>query len=111
MTGAAGCAAQTYGQELKDAYDWLMKFKESRKEAELHQAWDLYYHVFKKINKQLHALTVLELKNVAPNLAGDRATVGGGLAGSGLGWLGLRALPHLALPAMHGMGGLALLRA
>ena len=40
----------------------------SRKEAELHQAWDLYYHVFKRINKQLPSLTVLELQYVAPAL-------------------------------------------
>jgi hypothetical protein len=40
----------------------------SRKEAELHQAWDLYYHVFKRINKQLHSLTTLELQYVAPAL-------------------------------------------
>ncbi len=40
----------------------------SRREAELHQAWDLYYHVFKRINKQLPSLTVLELQYVAPAL-------------------------------------------
>ena len=32
------------------------------------QAWDLYYHVFKRINKQLHSLTTLELQYVAPAL-------------------------------------------
>ena len=32
------------------------------------QAWDLYYHVFKRINKQLHQLTTLELQYVAPAL-------------------------------------------
>jgi len=37
-------------------------------EAELHQAWDLYYHVFKRINKQLPSLTTLELQYVAPAL-------------------------------------------
>ncbi len=49
-----------------------MKYRSSRKEAELHQAWDLYYHVFKRINKQLHSLTTLELQYVAPALV--RAT-------------------------------------
>lgn len=38
----------------------------------LPQAWDLYYHVFKRINKQLPQLTVLELQYVAPALV--RAT-------------------------------------
>ena len=32
------------------------------------QAWDLYYHVFKRINKQLHSLATLELQYVAPAL-------------------------------------------
>ncbi|KAL6744723.1 hypothetical protein V8C86DRAFT_3167703 [Haematococcus lacustris] len=57
-----------YGRELSDAYEWLNKYRVSRKEAELHQAWDLYYHVFKRINKQLHSLTTLELQYVAPAL-------------------------------------------
>nr|ABB13529.1 target of rapamycin kinase [Chlamydomonas reinhardtii] len=59
---------QSYGRELSEAYEWLMKYKASRKEAELHQAWDLYYHVFKRINKQLRSLTTLELQYVSPAL-------------------------------------------
>lgn len=59
---------QAYGRELEEAYDWCNKYRKSRKEAELHQAWDLYYHVFKRINKQLPSLTVLEVQYVAPAL-------------------------------------------
>uniref|UniRef100_A0A7S3R516 Serine/threonine-protein kinase TOR n=1 Tax=Dunaliella tertiolecta TaxID=3047 RepID=A0A7S3R516_DUNTE len=59
---------QSYGRELDEAYEWLCKFRLSRKEAELHQAWDLYYHVFKRINKQLHSMNTLELQYVAPAL-------------------------------------------
>ena len=59
---------QNYGRELNEAYECTQKYKQSRKEAELHQAWDLYYHVFKRINKQLPTLTVLELQYVAPAL-------------------------------------------
>lgn len=59
---------QAYGRELNEAYDWCFKYRHSRKEAELHQAWDLYYHVFKRINKQLPSLTVLEVQYVAPAL-------------------------------------------
>ncbi|RMZ52908.1 hypothetical protein APUTEX25_001027, partial [Auxenochlorella protothecoides] len=59
---------QAYGRELDEAYEWCLKFKQSRREAELHQAWDLYYHVFRKINKQLPSLSVLELQYVAPAL-------------------------------------------
>ena len=32
------------------------------------QAWDLYYHVFRKISKQLPQLTSLELQYVSPKL-------------------------------------------
>ncbi|GAB4815427.1 hypothetical protein N2152v2_002473, partial [Parachlorella kessleri] len=59
---------QAYGRELDEAYEWCLKYKQSRKEAELHQAWDLYYHVFKRINKQLPSLTTLDLQYVAPAL-------------------------------------------
>ena len=59
---------QAYGRELAEAAEWCRKYESSRKESDLHQAWDLYYHVFKKINKQLPSLTVLELQYVAPAL-------------------------------------------
>ena len=62
------CLLQAYGHELSEAYEWCNKYRSSRKEAELHQAWDLYYHVFKRINKQLPSLTVLEVQYVAPAL-------------------------------------------
>jgi len=65
--------AQAYGRELAEAYEWCQKYRASRKEAELHQAWDLYYHVFKRINKQLPSLTVLELQYVAPALVRAQA--------------------------------------
>ena len=59
---------QAYGRELDEAYEWCLKYQISRKEAELHQAWDLYYHVFKRINKQLPSLTTLDVQYVAPAL-------------------------------------------
>ena len=65
---------QSYGKELAEAYDWLQKYMQSRKEAELHQAWDVYYHVFKRINKQLPTLTQLELQYVSPALARAEVT-------------------------------------
>jgi FKBP12-rapamycin complex-associated protein len=34
----------------------------------LTQAWDLYYHVFRRISKQLPQLTSLELQYVSPKL-------------------------------------------
>ena len=33
---------QAYGRELNEAYEWCQKYKHSRKEAELHQHWEIY---------------------------------------------------------------------
>jgi hypothetical protein len=72
------------------------------------QAWDLYYHVFKRINKQLHSLTTLELQYVAPALvrAQVRRTTGccGGWGVLRLrrecagGWVGTTCLQNLDQP-------------
>jgi len=35
---------------------------------DLNQAWDLYYHVFRRISRQLPQLTNLELQYVSPKL-------------------------------------------
>lgn len=59
---------QAYGRELQEAHDCCMKYRRTGKEAELTQAWDLYYHVFKRINKQLLSLNTLELQYVSPEL-------------------------------------------
>ncbi len=34
----------------------------------MNQAWDLYYRVFRRINKQLPSMTQLELQQVSPKL-------------------------------------------
>jgi FKBP12-rapamycin complex-associated protein len=36
---------QAHGRDLQEAYEWGKKYKTSKVEADLHQAWDLYYHV------------------------------------------------------------------
>ncbi|KAM3569626.1 hypothetical protein VYU27_008290 [Nannochloropsis oceanica] len=41
-------------------------------DAALNQAWDLYYTVFRRINKQLPSLTSLDLQYVSPALLGAR---------------------------------------
>jgi FKBP12-rapamycin complex-associated protein len=63
---------QAYGRELQEAHEWCNKYRVSRKDSELHQAWDLYYHVFKRINKQLPSLSTLQLEYVAPALVKAR---------------------------------------
>ncbi|KAI3919103.1 hypothetical protein MKW98_016656 [Papaver atlanticum] len=59
---------QAYGHELQEAYECCMKYKKTGKDAELTQAWDLYYHVFRRIDKQLPSLTTLDLQSVSPEL-------------------------------------------
>ncbi|XP_055375785.1 serine/threonine-protein kinase Tor [Condylostylus longicornis] len=59
---------QAYGRELIDAYEWCQHFKNSGNIRDLDQAWDIYYHVFRKISRQLPQLTSLELPYVSPKL-------------------------------------------
>ena len=55
---------QAFGRDLADARGWCQKYERGRKEADLNQAWDLYYHVFRRINKQLPTMTTIELQYV-----------------------------------------------
>ncbi|XP_031383805.1 serine/threonine-protein kinase TOR isoform X3 [Punica granatum] len=59
---------EAYHVELLEAYECCMKYKRTGKDAELTQAWDLYYHVFRRIDKQLSSLTTLDLQSVSPEL-------------------------------------------
>nr|FAA04053.1 TPA: mechanistic target of rapamycin [Lymnaea stagnalis] len=59
---------QAYGRDLMEAQDWCRKYQRSGNVKDLTQAWDLYYHVFRRISKQLPQLTSLELQYVSPKL-------------------------------------------
>jgi FKBP12-rapamycin complex-associated protein len=59
---------QAYGRELLEAQDWCRRYKTSLNVRDLNQAWDLYYHVFRRISRQLPQLTSLELQYVSPKL-------------------------------------------
>ncbi|XP_050511015.1 serine/threonine-protein kinase Tor [Diabrotica virgifera virgifera] len=59
---------QAYGRDLGEAYEWCQKYRISGNIRDLNQAWDLYYHVFRRISRQLPQLTSLELQYVSPNL-------------------------------------------
>lgn len=63
---------EAYRRELLEAYECCMKYKRTGKDAELIQAWDLYYHVFRRIDKQLQSLTTLDLQSVSPELLASR---------------------------------------
>ncbi|XP_066601544.1 serine/threonine-protein kinase mTOR [Prorops nasuta] len=59
---------QAYGRDLMEAQEWCHRYKASRNVRDLNQAWDLYYHVFRRISRQLPQLTSLELQYVSPKL-------------------------------------------
>ena len=82
---------QAYGRDLAEAHDWCKKYRSTNSIKDLNQAWDLYYHVFRKISKQLPQvrlsetthlvcrkppfslqLTTLELQYVSPKLLACR---------------------------------------
>lgn len=64
---------QTYGRDLTDARECGRRYRQYGEIADLNQAWDLYYHVFKRISKQLPTTSVqLDLQYVSPKLLAQR---------------------------------------
>ncbi|RZF43401.1 hypothetical protein LSTR_LSTR001662 [Laodelphax striatellus] len=63
---------QAYGRDLVEAVEWCHRYKGSGNVRDLNQAWDLYYHVFRRISRQLPQLTSLELQYVSPKLLVSR---------------------------------------
>eukprot|EP01080_Neovahlkampfia_damariscottae_P002252 gene2252-2426_t len=59
---------QAFGRDLQEAWEWCKKYQKDKKETNLTQAWDLYYHVFRRISKQLAQMLTLELQYVSPKL-------------------------------------------
>lgn len=59
---------QAYGRDLQEAHEWSKKYRKSNVAKDINYAWDLYYAVFRKINKQLPQLTTLEFQYVSPKL-------------------------------------------
>lgn len=59
---------QAYGRDLLEAQEWCKIYQRSQQVKDLTQAWDLYYHVFRRITKQLPQLTSLELQYMSPKL-------------------------------------------
>lgn len=59
---------QLFGRELHEAQHWCTVYRESKVEGDLNQAWDIYYHVFRRITRQLSNIVTLELAFVSPRL-------------------------------------------
>jgi FKBP12-rapamycin complex-associated protein len=58
----------SYSNDLTQAHECIRSFQRSRDQRELHQAWDLYHQVFKRIHAQLPNITSLELDYVSPRM-------------------------------------------
>ncbi|ELP85087.1 FKBP12-rapamycin complex-associated protein, putative [Entamoeba invadens IP1] len=68
---------QSYGKDLKDAYDLCMRFKAKDKKAtdkdhDIENAWELYFRIYKRIHKSINSVSVLELQQVSPRLTEAR---------------------------------------
>ena len=59
------CLAQAYGRDLAEAAEWCKKFQKTTNVKDLTQAWELYYHVFRRISKQLPQVTTVSNKHVS----------------------------------------------
>jgi FKBP12-rapamycin complex-associated protein len=66
---------QAYGRDLQYAQDWCKKYILSGNSANLNQAWELYYQVWKRLDKQLPLMMTLELQYVSPKLLAARDLV------------------------------------
>ncbi|WFD00567.1 non-specific serine/threonine protein kinase [Malassezia yamatoensis] len=62
--------AQTHGRDLNEAHEYVRRYRQFGEISDLNQAWDLYYHVFKRITKQLPASNSVQLalQYVSPKL-------------------------------------------
>jgi FKBP12-rapamycin complex-associated protein len=59
---------QAYGRDLAEAREWCRQYHRSQRLVYINQAWDLYYHIFKRISKQLPQIDTLQLQYVSPML-------------------------------------------
>ena len=59
---------QTFGRDLANARHYCEVYKTTQEKRDLHQAWDIYYMVFRRIQKQLPGMLSVDLEFVSPKL-------------------------------------------
>ncbi|KAH9066494.1 atypical/PIKK/FRAP protein kinase [Lactarius vividus] len=59
---------QAFGRELQEAREATRRYQKYGEIKDLDNAWDIYFAVFKKVEKQLPQLTTLDLQYVSPEL-------------------------------------------
>ena len=43
---------QGYASDLLDAFSWMLRYKRTESTADINQAWDIYYSIFRKISSK-----------------------------------------------------------
>jgi len=41
---------QGYASDLQEAHSWMKMYENSQRNADINQAWDIYYSIFKRIS-------------------------------------------------------------
>lgn len=59
---------QSFGRDLDEALRWCTAWRTSDDIGDINSAWDVYYAVFKRLQRQLPQLLTLELQYVSPRL-------------------------------------------
>lgn len=55
----------TYGKLIQDAHYWIEQFRLTGRTVDLHQAWEIYHQIFRKVRVQINSLKKLELHHVS----------------------------------------------
>ena len=58
---------QGFGSQLREAWDWVQRFRKSKSKDDLNRAWNIYFTEFQAIAKTL-GVTRVELQYVSPKL-------------------------------------------
>jgi FKBP12-rapamycin complex-associated protein len=67
-TQSEAAFSRAYGRDLQEAFEWCRRYSKSKRKADLSQAWDIYYQVFRVIAKQLPTVKSVHLRNASPRL-------------------------------------------
>merc|ERR1711871_530194 len=59
---------QAYGRDIRNARRWLDNYADTKALPSLHQAWEIYHGIFRRITKQLKSIKRLELGHVTRDL-------------------------------------------
>lgn len=59
---------QVHGKDLREAREACHRYLRNHETSDMDKAWDIYYAVFRRIEKQLPLLTTIDLQYASPKL-------------------------------------------